>query len=146
MVVKESIYLDSAALSHMTNKVEWLEDYEDLRGAVKVRNGVKLDIKGKGSLPLSRETNNGRVDYKATNVLYIPELSDTLISIGEIAKEGHKATFEGNAVRIQLDGGDSFEVERKQGMYTLNAVPSTVDEQALVAKTNAIDKAMLWHY
>jgi len=111
MVVKESIYLDSAASSHMTNKVEWLEDYEDLRGAVKVGNGVKLYIKGKGSLPLSIETNNGTVDYKAANVLYVPELSDTLISIGEIAKEGHKATFEGNAVRIQLDGGDSFEVE-----------------------------------
>ena len=110
---------------------------------MKVRNRVKLDIKGKGSLPLSIETNNGTVDYKAANVLYVPELSDTLISIGEIAKEGHKATFEGNAVRIQLDGGDSFEVERKQGMYALNAVPSTVDEQALVAKTNAIDKAML---
>ena len=34
MIAKESIYLDSAASSHMTNKVDWLEDYEDIQGAV----------------------------------------------------------------------------------------------------------------
>src|SRR5208337_5057311 len=146
MIAKESIYLDSTASSHMTNKVDWLEDYEDIQGAVKVGNGVKLDIKGKGSLPLSIETDNGTVEYKAANVLYVPELSDTLISIGEIAREGHTATFEGNAVKVQLDSGDSFKVERKQGMYALNAVPRTIDEQALVSKTDAIDKGMLWHH
>ena len=111
MVVKESIYLDSAVLSHMTNKDDWLEDYEDLQGVVKVRNGVKLDIKGRGSLPLSIKTENSTVDYKAVNVLYVPELSDTLISIGEIAKKGYKATFEGNTVKVQLESRDSFKVE-----------------------------------
>src|SRR5208283_3361494 len=101
MIVKESIYLDSAASSHMTNKVDWLEDYEDVQGVVKVRNGVKLDIKRKGSLPLSIETDNGAVEYKAVNVLYVLELSDTLISIGEIAREGHTVMFEGNTVKVQ---------------------------------------------
>ena len=31
-------------------------------------------------------------------------------------------------------------------MYTLNAVPRTIDEQLLVSKTDAIDKGMLWHH
>src|SRR5208337_1345776 len=94
----------------------------------------------------SIETDNGTVEYKAANVLYVPELSDTLISIGEIAREGHKATFKGNAMKVQLDSRDSFKVERKQGMYALNAVPRTIDEQALVSKTDAIDKGILWHH
>src|SRR5208337_860927 len=123
MIAKESIYLDSTASSHMTNKVDWLEDYEDIQGAVKVGNGVKLDIKGKGSLPLSIETNNSAVEYKAANILYIPGLSNTLISIEEMTREGHKVTFEGNTIKVQLDSRDLFEVEQKQGMYTLNAVP-----------------------
>jgi len=46
-----------------------------------------------------------------TNILYIPELSDTLISIGEIAREGHTVMFEGNTMKVQLDSGDSFKVE-----------------------------------
>jgi len=100
MSVKECIYLDSATLSHMMNKLDWLEDYEDLSGSVKVRNGVKLNIKGKGSLPLSIKTENGTIDYKVANILYIPELLDTLISIGEIAKEEHKVTFKSNAIKI----------------------------------------------
>ena len=84
----------------MTNKVDWLEDYEDLQRAVKVRNGIKLNIKGKRSLPLSIETENSTVNYKAVNILYISELSDTLISIGKIVKEGYKVTFKGNIIKV----------------------------------------------
>ena len=95
----------------MTNKLDWWEEYKDLWGSVKVGNGVKLDIKGKGSLLLSIETEKGAMDYKAINMLYVPELSDTLISIGEITKEGHKATFKGNTIKVWLNSGDSFKVE-----------------------------------
>ena len=98
MIVKGSIYLDSTASSYMTNRLDWLEDYEDIRGSVKVSDDMKLEIKGKGSMPLSIETDEGTVNYNAVNVLYIPELSDTLLSIGEITCEGNKATFEKDAV------------------------------------------------
>ena len=97
-IVKPTIYLDSAASSHMTNKLEWLEDFEELNGTVAIRDGTKLMIKRKGSLPLSIRMEEGVVDYEVERVLYIPDLSDTLLSIGEIAKEGHKAIFEGNSI------------------------------------------------
>ena len=113
---------------------------------MKIRNEIKLNIKGKESLFFSIETENSAVDYKVANVLYVLKLSDTLISIGEIVREGHKATFEGNAVKVQLNSGNSFEVEQKQGMYALKVTPMTIDEQALVAKTNAIDKTLLWYH
>src|SRR5271169_965843 len=123
MVVKGTIYLGSAAMSHMTNQLDWLEDFEDLQGAsVKVDNGMKFEIKGKGSMPLSIETEDGTVEYEAANVLYVPELMDTLISMGEIAREGHKAIFDKNALRVELEKGDSFMVEWLRGMYALNAI------------------------
>jgi len=147
MVARSSIYLDSAASSHMTNQSDWLEDFEELEGAsVKVGNGMELAIIGKGSLPLTIETEKGTVDYEVANVLCVPELSDTLLSIGEIAREGHKAIFDEDGAQIQLDGGESFEVKHSNGMYALNAKPRTIDERALVAKNNALDKANLWHY
>ena len=31
-------------------------------------------------------------------------------------------------------------------MYDLNVTPTIIDKQALVAKTNAIDKTLLWHH
>ncbi len=112
MVARSLIYLDSGATSHMTNQSDWLEDYEELEGAyMKVGDGTKLAIKGKGLLPLTIKTIDGDVEYEALNVLYVPELTDTLLSIGEIAKEGHTATFKGNAVQIQFDKGSSLEVE-----------------------------------
>ena len=85
MAVKETIYLDSATTSHMTNQIEWLESFEDLKGTVKVGDSSKLDIKGKGSLPLMIQTKKGPVEYEAANVLYVPKLTDTLLSIGKIA-------------------------------------------------------------
>src|SRR5271157_4823790 len=113
MMAKGSIYLDSMATSHMTNQLDWLDDYEELRGkTVKVGNGIELTIKGKGSLPLSIETESGTVSYEVIDILYMPELCETLLSIGEIAKEGHQVIFDRNAVWIQLNRGDSFEVER----------------------------------
>src|SRR5208337_4054626 len=87
-----------------------------------------------------------KVEYDAPNVLYIPGLTDTLLSIGEITREGHTAIFKGNAVEVQFDKGSSLEVERKHGLYALDAKPRIVDEQVLTAKTDAIDKANLWHY
>src|SRR5271169_5085330 len=98
MIIKGSIYLDSATSSHMTNCLDWLEDYEDIQGSVMVGDGTNLEIKGKGSMPLSIETDEGTVNYNVENILYIPELSDTLLSIEEIAWEGNKATFEKDAV------------------------------------------------
>ena len=72
---------------------------------------MELMIKGKGSLPLSIETESSTVSYEAIDVLYVPELCETLLSIGEIVKEGHQVIFDGNAVLIQLNRGDSFKVE-----------------------------------
>ena len=147
MSVKETIYLDSAASSHMMNKLEWLEEYEELKGAsVKAGNGARLDIKEKGSLSLSISMENGAVEYEVMNILYVLELSDILISIREITREGHKVTFQGNSVKVQFEGGKSFEVECSQGMYPLTTMPRTIDKQALVARTDSIDKAKLWHY
>src|SRR5271169_4362313 len=147
MVVKGTIYLDSAAMSHMTNQLDWLEDFEDIQGAsVKVGNGMRLKIKGKGSMPLSIETEDGTVEYEAANVLYVHELTDLLISIGEITREGHKVIFDKNALRVELEKGDSFMVEWSCGMYALKAIPRIIDEQALVNKTEAVDKVSLWHY
>ncbi len=98
MIVKGSIYLDSTASSHMTNHLDWLEDYEDIQGSVKVGDGTKLDIKGKGSMPLSIKTEEGTVNYNVVNVLYIPELLDTLLLIGEIIRKGNKAIFEKDTI------------------------------------------------
>src|SRR5208282_4564599 len=89
MVAKSTIYLDSGATSHMTNQPEWLEDFEELKEVyMKVGDGSKLAIEGKGLLPLTIKTPDGDVEYDAPNVLYVPGLTDTLLSIGEIAREG----------------------------------------------------------
>src|SRR5208337_2199118 len=94
---------------------EWLEDFEELKEVyMKVGDRSKLAIKGKGSLLLTIKTPDGDVEYDALNVLYVPGLTDTLLSIGEIAREGHMAIFNGNAVEVQFDKGSSLQVERKQ--------------------------------
>ncbi len=59
---------------------------------------------------LSIETEQGIMNYNMVNVLYIPKLLDTLLSIGEITHEGNKATFKKDAVRVELKEG-SFSVE-----------------------------------
>ena len=53
MVAKfQSVFLDSGAISHMMNQLEWLEEYEESNRLVKVGNGIELKVKGKGTLVL----------------------------------------------------------------------------------------------
>src|SRR5208337_1282758 len=92
------------------------------------------------------KTPDGDVEYDTPNVLYVPGLMDTLLSIGEIARERHTAIFKGNAVEVQFDKGSSLDVEHKHRLYALDAKPRIINEQALAAKTDAIDKGNLWHY
>src|SRR5271169_4784770 len=42
-----------------------------------------------------------------------------LISIGEITREGHKAIFNKNALRVELKKGDLFMVEWSRGMVII---------------------------
>ena len=82
------------------------ENFEEMKqydSQVKVGDGRSLPVKGIGNIKMSIICLKGTiVDLVVHDVLYVPDLSTNLISIGKLNKKGFKIVFEDDKCRIHL--------------------------------------------
>jgi hypothetical protein len=94
-VVKSNItssILDSGSSHHMTPVKELLVNYKPLDPCpvIYVGNGVPCKVLGTGSLFVRANNSYGTRDVQITDVWYVPELIDTLISVNQLEERGVK--------------------------------------------------------
>ena len=78
-------FLDLGCSNHMCANKEWFSDLdEEFRQSVKLENNSKMVVLGKGNIRLQIV----RVTHVITDVFYIPELKNNLLSIGQFAERG----------------------------------------------------------
>ncbi|KAD3336866.1 hypothetical protein E3N88_32385 [Mikania micrantha] len=81
-------YLDNGASNHITGKREYFcELNEKTIGGVRFGDGSAVEIKGKGSILLQCKNGDQRL---VTNVYYILELCDNILSLGQFDEGGCK--------------------------------------------------------
>lgn len=87
--------LDSGATCHITCHKELYSEFTPIDGKrVKVANGHKLDILGKGSCKILLKNDQGKVTKALlTNVIYVPEIKGNSISIGQLTSKGFQLLF-----------------------------------------------------
>ena len=79
---------------------------ENVKSSIKLGNGEVVQAKGKGAISV-----NTKRDIKViSNVLYIPELYQNLLSVAQMMKNGYSVSFRDNCCII-LDKY-SFEIAR----------------------------------
>ncbi|KAH9687063.1 hypothetical protein KPL70_014633 [Citrus sinensis] len=82
---KEAWFLDSGCSNHMNGSKEWFTDIdEQFRQSVKLGNDIKMAVKGRGNVKFQV---NG-ITQVITNVYYVPELKNNLLSIGQLQEKG----------------------------------------------------------
>ena len=82
---EELWFLDSGCSNHMCGKKEMFTDLDDtFRKSVKLGNNSSLAVLGKGNV---RMKVNGIMQV-ITGVLYVPDLQNNLLSIGQLQKKG----------------------------------------------------------
>lgn len=82
---KEAWFLDSGCSNHMSGSKEWFTDIdEQFRQSVKLGNDTKMAVKGRGNVKFQV---NG-ITQVITNVYYVPELKNNLLSIGQLQEKG----------------------------------------------------------
>ncbi|TPX52455.1 DNA-directed DNA polymerase, partial [Powellomyces hirtus] len=121
-------YLDSGCSQHMTNDISILESYEEHSTRVRFGNNAFLDAEAKGNATL--KLSDG--DVPLTDVLYVPKLAKTLISVSALAKDGKRVTFEDESAVIQDCNGttNDITIPLVRGMYHISPTP-----MALVTQT-----------
>ena len=84
---KDCWLLDTGATSHMTFRKDCFEELnETINGIVYFADKSSLKPKGMGTIRLKMP---GFHDFLLKNVLYLPELQRSLLSLVEIQQQGH---------------------------------------------------------
>ncbi|XP_047174024.1 uncharacterized protein LOC124841741 [Vigna umbellata] len=113
----------------MTNDQELFKDLDATYYTnVRIGNGAKLTVKGKGTIAIE-----GCTDLKLINdVLYVPEIDQNLLSVGQLLEKGYKVLFEDKTCMIKdSDNKELFRVKIKGKSFALDLIDK---EQFVVHK------------
>ena len=108
----ESWLIDSGCTNHMTNDKELFIDLRptDLT-KVKIKNGDYISVKGIGTIAITSAEGTKRI----SDVLYVPKIDQTLLSVGQLIEKGFKVIFEYSFCRIQDVTGQEIVKVRMRG-------------------------------
>ncbi|GAU13002.1 hypothetical protein TSUD_173010 [Trifolium subterraneum] len=133
-------FLDSGCSNHMIGTKDWLFDFDDsFRETVKLGDDSTMPVMGKGSVKICIE---GRVCV-ITDVYYLPNLRNNLLSIGQLQQKNLTIIFSDNTCKI-------FHEER--GLIV--STPMTVNRMYILMapvitptclKMNHESEGYLWH-
>lgn len=136
--VFEVLIIDSGASETMTPRADWFVPgtYQALPEATDVQlgNGKPIDAIGRGSISLWMTLETGRIRAIIPNVLHVPELATTLVSVAALTNTGHELHFKAKQCNISSKSGQlvGVAVRGSSSLYILQARPITSDATALV--------------
>ncbi|RVW21205.1 Retrovirus-related Pol polyprotein from transposon RE1 [Vitis vinifera] len=87
----DSWLIDSGCTNHMTNDQELFKELDKtIISKVKIGNGEFISVKGKGTVAIESLTGLKYI----TDVLYVPDIDQNLLSVGQLIEKGFKVIFE----------------------------------------------------
>jgi hypothetical protein len=104
---------------------------------VRIGNGAYLAVKGKGTVAIKGNTSLKLI----SDVLYVPEINQNLLSVGQLLEKGYKVLFEDKFCLItDAQNKEVFKIQMQSKSFALNF---TEEEQVAVHEENS--STMLWH-
>jgi hypothetical protein len=126
----------------MTGNKQWFTDIdEQYQQYVKLGNNFKMAVAGKGNIRLHV---NG-ITQVITNVYYVPELKNNLISIGQLIEKGVSVLIQNGECRCYHSKEGLF-LQTKMStnrMFAFHATP--MSQVSTCFKTVLEDETHLWH-
>jgi len=109
---------------------------------VKIGNGARIAIKGKGTVAIESLSGLKLIP----DVLYVPEIDQNLLNVGQLLEKGFKVLFQDKSCMIKdVEGRDMFKVKMKSKSFALNPLEeeSTGYEEAATNQALWIRKPMV---
>jgi len=99
--------VDSGCTNHMTGNLKLFRNInKTVRSKVRIGNGHHIEVQGKGVVAIE-----GNQEVKLIrDVLFVPNIDQNLLSVGQLVEKGYKVKFEGRECLIK--NADSKEVLR----------------------------------
>jgi len=135
-------FLDSGCSNHMTGNKNWFTDIdEQYQQSVKLGNNFKMAVVGRGNVRLHV---NGIMQV-ITNVYYVPELKNNLISIGQLIEKGVSVLIQNGECRCYHSKEGLFLQTKMSAnrMFVFHAKP--MSQVTTCFKAASEDETYLWH-
>ena len=130
--------IDIGCTSHMTKYLSIFTSIDrSVQPKVKLGNGEVVQAKGKGTIAISTKRGTKIV----TNVLYIPDLDQNLLSVAQILRNGYAVSFKENFCFISdVHGTEIAKIKMNGNSFYLKL--DLVEGHVFSAK---IDESVVWH-
>uniref|UniRef100_A0A803MDK0 Fe2OG dioxygenase domain-containing protein n=1 Tax=Chenopodium quinoa TaxID=63459 RepID=A0A803MDK0_CHEQI len=107
---------------------------------VTLGDGKKANVEGRGVIAVNSKANNTKYIH---DVLYVPNLTHNLLSVGKLVQRGYSANF---------DNGECIVTDKKSGtilakvqMADNKVFPLHMPQKKLALQANVMDESYLWH-
>ena len=139
-------HVDSGCSQHMTPLVDFFTNYRTLDNPIPifVADGRSIPATGKGDITLPMEIDDNLVWVTLRDVLHVPGLARTLISVDQLIRAHLKVLFEEEGCTISFNGTVTMTASRHNGLYSLN-MHRDIFGARILAQSATIDQALLWH-
>lgn len=139
--VSQVWFLDSGCSNHMSGYKHLFEELdESYKKPVRLGNDKEIQVEGIGKVAV-QTANHTRFLH---NVYYIPQLSQNLLSIGQMMDNGYVIKFEGNTCKIEESSTKrEISIIRKTQNNLFPLEITEVDDSALAV--TELNQSRLWH-
>lgn len=137
--------VDSGCSRHMTYSRDVLENFQTLQTPIKINiaNGTSIEAIGEGSARLKIAIHGKTVNVLLHNVLYVPNLAGSLISVIQLQDRGILThTTKHGELLLELDGKVIGRAVRVGKTYTL---ASTVERNESAYSATVENENLTWH-
>lgn len=147
-LVKESEenvwFLDSGATDHMSNRIEWFEDYEKFATPrlVRIGDGTLLRAEGKGDIVIFALVEDQWCEKHLKDVLYVPDIKLNLFSLSTVLEKGFTLSADSRNFKLIKNGRIAAEGIRRNRLYQL-----LIEVKSIECQVNVSDRISLqvWH-
>ena len=127
----DSWLIDSSCTNHMTNDQTLFKELDKtIVSKVNIGNNEFISVKGKGTVTIESLTGLKHI----SDVLYVPDIDQNLLSVAQLVEKGFKVIFEGKWCLIKdAEGINVFKVKMRAKSYALNIME---EEQITFSSTS----------
>lgn len=137
-LTRRSWLVDSGCTHHMTyDDKSFTKLDRTFCTRVRIGNGDYIAVKGKGDVIIDGPEGAKLI----SDVLYVPEIDQNLLSVGQLVEKGYKVMFEeGLCLIADSAGKETLKIQMKEKCFSFD--PMSQSRQAMTAQVN---EAEVWH-
>ncbi|KAG8498881.1 hypothetical protein CXB51_005279 [Gossypium anomalum] len=136
--VKSNWLVDSGCTHHMAADESLFRDLDRSHvSKIRIGNGDLIQAKGKGNVVINTRSGNKVI----SDVLFVPDIDQNLLSVGQLVEKGYSLVFENGACVVKdTYGQELISVAMTDKCFMLN-----MNQLEKKAYTSLADNTDLWH-